>query len=388
MRDSQNGRKKTSGFVSDKLREERIEKKRRKLADKNRKRMSLLTKFKIILAAVLILAVVYAVFQIADMISKSSGAMLTDAGLTHQSRYRGDLVINGIDVSIHQGENIKWEKVKSSGADFAFVRAGYRDAEDGSLHEDSRFEDNIEDAHKAGLMTGAYFFSQAVTPEEAKEEAEMLLDLVDDLDIDLPLVIDFEMYEDGRLAKLLNSEEYIAASQGHDIVLAFCRTVEEAGYESAIYANYDMFAHYMDAGILAESTNLWLAQYGGEASLDTEYLFWQCADNSQIGGIHGNVDHNIWYIDPDRVYPTFAAGKGKDRTSIGDCVVHFNKESYKLKHHRAVPKVSLTCEGRRMRRNKDYTASVINNTASGTGYVIVRGKGRYQGWKAVPFTIE
>lgn len=82
--------------------------------------------------------------------------------------------LQGIDVSTFQQE-IDWQAVADSGIDFAFIRAGYRGYGKGGIVEDDRFRQNAAGARAAGLRVGLYFFSQAITPEEAVEEAQLLL---------------------------------------------------------------------------------------------------------------------------------------------------------------------------------------------------------------------
>ena len=83
----------------------------------------------------------------------------------------------GVDVSDHQGA-IDWSAVASDGVDFAFVRVGNRGYTEGALYADTRYAENIDNATSAGLDVGAYFFSQAVSVEEAREEAEFVLRLL------------------------------------------------------------------------------------------------------------------------------------------------------------------------------------------------------------------
>ena len=101
--------------------------------------------------------------------SGTTKSPFTNKTYTHASMHKGKTVVLGIDVSKWQ-YGIDWKKVKSGEADFVFVRAGYRSSKDGSLNEDTDFKENMKKAHRAGLMTGAYIFSQAVTPEEAEED--------------------------------------------------------------------------------------------------------------------------------------------------------------------------------------------------------------------------
>ena len=93
----------------------------------------------------------------------------------------------GIDVSSFQGE-IDWDAVADDNIDFAMVRVGFRGTGTGSLNTDKYYEQNIRGAMRAGLETGVYFFAQAVTVEEAIEEADYVISLLDGLDINGPTI--------------------------------------------------------------------------------------------------------------------------------------------------------------------------------------------------------
>ena len=96
-----------------------------------------------------------------------------DAVLYTGSRYTAS---QGVDVSEWQRE-IRWQEVADGGIDFAVIRCGYRRYASGSLEQDSFFEENYSAAGAAGLRRGVYFFSQAVSPEEAREEAAFVLQM-------------------------------------------------------------------------------------------------------------------------------------------------------------------------------------------------------------------
>ena len=291
-------------------REERIETKRRKLAEQRRdreagivreSRFSFDTRLKIAGVLLILVLAAYVVFQISDYMSKRTSYRVTDEGFTHDERFENAIPLNGIDISEHQDPDIQWKKVKTSGVDYVFIRAGYRAANSGKLHEDKYFRENIEKASKAGLMTGVYFYSQALNADEGKEEADFVLDLISKYDITLPVVIDYEIFKDGRLDKSIQAGEMYAASFYHDAVLGFCDEVEKAGYESAVYANKDMLTNYMQADLLDDSATIWLARYDSEVNLDADYWFWQCSDSGQAGGIKENVDKDFWYFEPGKV---------------------------------------------------------------------------------------
>ena len=94
----------------------------------------------------------------------------------------------GVDVSSKSG-TIDWKKVKESGISFALIRCGYRGASTGELFEDAACTANVAGARAAGLSVGLYFYSQAVTEEEATEEAEFIVQAARTCYVTAPLVI-------------------------------------------------------------------------------------------------------------------------------------------------------------------------------------------------------
>ena len=113
--------------------------------------------------------------------------------------------LQGIDVSYYQGQ-IDWQQVREAGVEFAFVRLGYRRASDGVLGEEEMAKLNLQGASEAGIKVGAYFFSQAVTSEEAREEAELALEILGDYELDLPLAYDWETVEGSASTKTMTRQ--------------------------------------------------------------------------------------------------------------------------------------------------------------------------------------
>lgn len=196
----------------------------------------------------------------------------------------------GIDVSYHNGD-IDWEAVKKTGIDFAIVRAGYRGYQEGKLKMDPQFRTNIEGAKDVGLDVGVYFFSQAITPEEAREEADYLLELIEGYEIDLPIVFDYEHNEVGidRIANVSREEKTI-------ITLTFCRHIEKAGYQPMIYASSKLFDAEFDLQYFADYP-LWVADYHHYPQFDYEFDIWQYTNQGKINGIPTDVDMNLYLIE-------------------------------------------------------------------------------------------
>lgn len=342
---------------------------------------------RLLVALVVLTGLIYGALELADYHDKQTDVFITDEGFHHADEFENCVPLIGLDVSVHQEGDIDWKKVKSSGVDFVFVRSGYRAADDGTLHADENFEKNYKGAKKAGLMVGTYFFSQALTPEEGKEEADFVLDMIKDHDMTMPIAIDYEIYKGGRLDKKIEAGELYAASFYHDIVLGFTERLEKKGYETVVYASRDMLTNYMQADLIDDMANIWLARFDSVANLDADYWFWQCSEEAKAGGIEGAVDENFWYMEPNKVYPT-RGKRPKNAVSVGDCRISFKRSSFKLHNYRAEPKFAITDEGKEMKEGRDYMSSVVHNTKAGTGHLIIRGIGKYKDWIMYPFTIE
>ena len=206
----------------------------------------------------------------------------------------------GIDVSAHQNracenQTIDWEAVADDGVDFAMVRIGFRGTSAGSLNADDYYKKNIEGAMDAGLETGVYFFAQAITVEEAIEEAEFVLELLEDCEIDGPVAYDWEM-QDSSYRVYGTSPEMATAC-----AVAFCQRIEEEGYDAMIYAGqYVSYIKY-DQGAI-EPFLSWYPEYKGEKSeslvpaLYYQMDYWQFSSNCTVDGIGGRVDGNIQFI--------------------------------------------------------------------------------------------
>ena len=231
--------------------------------------------------------------------SKNGGGTLT---FYHDStNCSGKNIVPVIDVSKYQ-PSIDWDKVKAAGIDYAIIRVGYRGVSDGSLNEDAYYAQHIEDALAAGVQVGVYIYSQAITQNEAIAEANFVLERISGYDIQLPVVMDYEYYSSsGRLY-----EAGLTKAKMTNIALAFCETVEAAGYDAMLYASSSFLKGSMNGTTFAESYPVWCARYysylyKASSSVSTSALYqgdvemWQCTSSASVSGISGNVDLSYWY---------------------------------------------------------------------------------------------
>lgn len=194
----------------------------------------------------------------------------------------------GIDVSKWQGE-IDWDKVKNSGIDFVIIRCGYRGSVTGSLVEDPYFLQNIRGATSSGLKVGVYFFTQATNEVEAVEEASMVVSLLGDYELQYPVFIDTEGAGGEGRADNLDVETRTTVCE------AFCRTIENAGFEAGVYASRNWYNNNLNTSEL-EDYVIWLAEYRSAPLYQGYYRMWQYTSKGKVDGIEGNVDMNISYM--------------------------------------------------------------------------------------------
>ena len=248
-----------------------------------------------------------------DQIEEKSARANADVATMSKSAKDRDIKAYGIDVYSGDGD-IDWEKVKTQDIDFVIIRIGFRGYGSGEIVEDSKALDNISRALNAGLKVGVYFFSTAITSEEALEEAKFTIDMIKDYNISYPVVYDCEGYD---------IEDYrnygLDKETRTDNAITFLDYVESQGYKGMMYSSA---GHLEDdsawlTSILEEKYEIWVAQYWYYAqdedgnwmeypshelaserttSYAGKYSIWQCSSQGIVEGIDNHyVDLDIEY---------------------------------------------------------------------------------------------
>ena len=210
----------------------------------------------------------------------------------------------GIDVARYQG-TIDWEAVSNSDVDFAMIRVGYRTLDDGSIIADSNARYNMQEAQKYGVKFGVYFFSTAVSEEEAIEEANWVIDFISQYAITYPVAYDCEEYSNPE------SRQYgLSKHQRTDFAMVFMETVEDAGYEPMFYASkneMNLNASW-EVSRIEKKYKIWVAQYPEVPYPQTEestytdlHHMWQYATDGVVPGIETPVDLNVAYFGYDGI---------------------------------------------------------------------------------------
>lgn len=215
-------------------------------------------------------------------------------GRYHYTANGQELSRTGIDVSEHQG-SIDWTAVSSDDIDFAYLRIGYRGSHTGVVLGDARFRTNLRDARAAGLDVGVYFYSEAISVEEARAEASFVLQELGGTALDYPIAFDYEPTG--------NDSDRIAAlpdDQMSAIAEAFCETIEAGGYHAIVYGNASDLARI-------EAQNLgrfgyWYASYTTRPTIDLAFGLWQYSSRGSVTGITVPVDMDIDLTEPLSAY--------------------------------------------------------------------------------------
>ena len=241
----------------------------------------------------------------------TGGGASVDLNAAAKAEGETDEVTLGIDVSKYQG-SIDWEQVAQSGVEFAMIRVGYRTKVTGIIYEDPGARYNLQEATKNGLLVGAYFFSSAVTEEEAREEAAWVADFISRYQITYPVAYNCEDFQSP------DSRQYgLGSEERTTIACAFLDTISAAGYTPMFYASRNEMEGnaQWNMDTLGSRYRVWVSQYPEQPYPETpastysgSHAMWQYTSQGKVAGIRGSVDVNLAYFGYSQ------AAEAKDQT--------------------------------------------------------------------------
>ena len=212
---------------------------------------------------------------------------------------------NGIDVSKWQGK-IDWKKVKECGIEFAFIRIGYR-GENGIIYKDDNADYNIQQAQKAGILVGVYFFSTATSETEAVEEAQWTAQAIEGYSISYPVVYDCEGFD--RVTSRMRS---LTKEERTNHALAFLKEISNSGYEGMFYTALSEAKDSVawDMAKIEKKYKVWIAQYPSTTypekkapDYNRKFHAWQYTNKGKVNGISDNVDMVVCYFKVTKASP-------------------------------------------------------------------------------------
>ena len=252
-------------------------------------------------------------YALANDYDKNLFSKRMDGNGNSKATYEDDkyIGVNGIDVSSHSGE-IDWKAVaadEEAEIEFAFIQLGYRGYTQGSINIDSCFERNLDGARENGLDAGVYFFSQAISTQEAREEADFVISTLKNYAsirgenasdvLTLPIVYDLENVNsaDARTNGL-------SGKQITDNIIAFCDAIREAGYDTAFYCNTYWEAYVLEMSRL-NNYDIWYADFWSFPQTPYHFRWWQYTYQGIVDGMPSGVivDKNLWLKEKQQSEP-------------------------------------------------------------------------------------
>lgn len=205
----------------------------------------------------------------------------------------------GIDVSRYQG-TIDWSQVAAAGVEFAIIRVGYRTQTTGIIFEDPCAKYNMQEAQKAGIKLGAYFFSTAVTSEEALEEAAWTTNFIAKYKITYPVAFNCEGFQEST-----SRQYHLSVEERTSLAVTFLDAVAAKGYTPMFYASKGEMENNncWNMTTLAAKYKVWVSQYPPKpfpqtnaSSYSGTHAMWQYTSSGTLAGISQGVDMNIAYF--------------------------------------------------------------------------------------------
>ncbi len=297
--------------------------------------------------------------------AQTTKSIYTNTSFTHNSKFDGCTLYNAIDISYHNG-TIDFAKLKKTDTKAVIIRVGYRGyGGSGALRKDNLFDYNITNAIAKGFDVGVYFYSQSINEQEAREEANFLLPYIKNYNINLPVYFDYEFAEvsDGRLDSAWNSGKLNKSKMSKNAI-AFCETIEKAGYKAGVYSSTNFFQTKYDETLFNKGYAMWLAHYASKTSYAGDYEIWQYSSKGKVSGIDGSVDCNYVYSE----YLKPLLGKGFDVSKI-------SKQTYT--GNEIKPDFKVYYNGKTLIKGEDYYITFKNNKNIGTASITVTGVNDY-----------
>ena len=199
-------------------------------------------------------------------------------------KYKTSDSLIGLDLSKWQGD-VDFSKLKEQGVSFVMLKVGGQRQINGENVLDSKFYDNINQAKENDIDVGVYFYSYAKTKHEARKQARWIMEKVEDYDIDLPIVFDWENWNK-------YTSFHISFHTLNKVANAFMEEIEKEGYKSMLYSS----KYYLETIWYSDDYTNWLAYYTDNNDYQEDYLMWQVCSDGIIDGIDGYVDIDVMYL--------------------------------------------------------------------------------------------
>lgn len=147
----------------------------------------------------------------------------------------------GVDISEHNGADFDVSKY-----DFVIIRAAWGE------NTDKLFETYVQKCVNAKIPYGVYVYDYALDDSQAKAEAEYVLNLIKDKDVQLGVWFDMEDADGYKKKNNVLTKERCTSS-----CKVFCDILKAHGYYTGVYTSTSWIGTYVDTDY-----PLWIANWG------------------------------------------------------------------------------------------------------------------------------
>lgn len=197
----------------------------------------------------------------------------------------------GVDISKHTGK-IYFPSLKAAGVDYVMIRLGSRGYSTGQITLDENFKENIEGAIEAQLDVGIYFYSQAISQDEAVQEANFVVQNLEPYRGKVKYPIAFNM---GFVSNDKSRIEGLSREDKTMVTVSFLDAVRAAGYVPMVYGDKQWLLKEVDLAKL-QDYDVWLSQEEEIPDYPYRYAMWQYNTDGILNGIDGGADLNICFV--------------------------------------------------------------------------------------------
>lgn len=197
----------------------------------------------------------------------------------------------GVDISKHTGK-VYFPSLKAAGVDYVMIRLGSRGYSTGQITLDENFKENIEGAIEAGLDVGIYFYSQAISQDEAVQEANFVVQNLEPYRAHVKYPIAFNM---GFVSNDKSRIEGVSREDKTAVTVSFLDAVRAAGYVPMVYGDKEWLLKEVDLAKL-QDYDVWLSQEEEIPDYPYRYAMWQYNTDGVLNGIDGGADLNICFV--------------------------------------------------------------------------------------------
>ncbi len=196
----------------------------------------------------------------------------------------------GVHICADDGD-VDFEKLKKAGVEFAMIEIGSRGYGSGNLMADEMFYENVRKATEAGMDIGVTFYSQAVTNEEAMEEAVRVVEGLQGFSVVYPVVFDME-YVKNDTARV----QGLSRDEKTEIALTFLNAIQQVGYKAMLYGDKEWLIRRVDLSKLI-GFDVWLSQEQDTPDYPYKFTMWEYTKDAKLDGMEEPARLSICFID-------------------------------------------------------------------------------------------